>query len=324
VGFDGTVIVWKTEYNARGEVARRSNPAFLGDPLYWTSYTYDPTGRILTEAAPRNQGGGVRTTSFAYSGLSTTQTDPRGNRTTRTVDATGRIQRVTDALSNVTTYRYDAFDNLIATIDPKGNQIISQFDLRGRKLSTRDPDLGTWTYGYNGFGDLLWQRDAKGQVQTLTYDVLGRTRTRTEMEGVTTWTWDGSVKGVLSSVTSPGGYVRVHTYDNRARPYQTTETIGGVSFTFARHYDAQGRLWVLQYPGGMAVRYAYNARGYLYSILDNSQKPCWTGVSQDALGNWTLYRSGNSVETLRSHDLANGWIQTVLSGHTTASSANVQ
>ncbi|MGH8522762.1 MAG: RHS repeat domain-containing protein, partial [Gammaproteobacteria bacterium] len=325
IGFDGTPIVWRAEYNARGEVARRSNPAFIGDPVYWTTYTYDGVGRVLTEAAPRNQGGGSRTTAFAYNGLSTTQTDPRGNSTTRWVNAVGNLKRVSDASSNVTAFRYDAFDNLVATVDPRGNEILNTYDLRGRKLSTRDPDLGLWSYGYNGFGDLLWQRDAKGQVQTLTYDRRGRTLTRTEPEGITTWTWNSSVDGALSSVSSAGGYVRTHTYDWYGRPVQTTETIGGVSFAFTRTYEEpHGRLLLLQYPGGTTVRYGYNAYGYLASLTDNAQATYWTGISQDAQGNWTLYRTGNNVETLRSHDQANGWIQTILSGFGNASAGGVQ
>ena len=324
IGFDGSPIVWHSEFNARGEVARKSVPAFLGDPVYWMSYAYDALGRVVTESAPRNQGGGSRTTRFEYDGLSTTQTDPRGNRSTRVVNAVGKLQRVTDAAFNATTYRYDASDNLVATADPKGNEIVNTYDTRGRKLSTRDPDLGTWTYGYNGFGDLLWQRDAKGQVQSFNYDLLGRVRTRTEVEGTTTWTWDSASKGALSSVSSPGGLVRSHTYDSMGRPSQTIETVGGVSFAFIRTYDAQGRLMLLQYPGGTAVRYGYNVYGYLSSITDNAQTTYWTGISQDALGNWTLYRTGNNVETLRSHDQANGWIQAILSGYGSASSADVQ
>lgn len=324
IGFDGTPILSFTEYNTRGEVARKSVPAFAGDPVYWTTYAYDGVGRVVTESAPRNQGGGSRTTRFDYDGLSTTQTDARGNRTTRIVDAAGQLQRVTDAAFNTTTFRYDAFDNLVATVDPKGNSIVNTYDIRGRKLSTRDPDLGTWTYGYNGFGDLLWQRDAKGKVQTFVYDALGRTRSRAETEGTTKWTWDLTSKGALSSVSSPGGYVRTHSYDALGRPIQTTETIGGVAFSFTRTYDAQGRMLTLQYPGGTSVRYGYNAYGYPASLTDGAQTTYWTGLSQDALANWTLYRTGNNVETLRSHDQANGWIQTILSGFGSASPGNVQ
>lgn len=324
IGFDGSPVVSYTEYNARGEIARKSVPAFLGDPVYWTAYEYDGIGRVVTESAPRNQGGGLRTTRFDYDGLSTTQIDPRGSRTVRVVNAAGQLQRVIDAASNSTTFRYDAFDNLVATVDPRGNEILNTYDVRGRKVSSRDPDLGTWTYGYNGFGDLLWQRDAKGQVQSLTYDLLGRTISRTEPEGTTTWTWDSAWKGALSSVSSAGGYSRSNTYDSLGRPAQTTEVVSGVSFAFARTYDTQGRLLVLQYPGGTSVRYGYNPYGYVSSLTDNGQNTYWTGVAQDALGNWTLYRTGNNVETLRSHDQANGWIQTILSGFGNASAADVQ
>lgn len=324
VGMDGSPIVWFTEFNARGEVARRSVPAFVGDPVYWTTYDYDAVGRVVAESAPRNQGGGSRTTRFEYNGLATTQVDPKGNRTTRMVDALGRLQRVTDAAGSATTFRYDAFDNLVATVDARGNEIVATFDIRGRKLSTQDPDLGSWTYRYNGFGDLVWQRDAKGATQTLTYDALGRTTSRVEPEGTTAWTWDTVSKGSLTRVSAPGGYVRSHTYDSLGRPAQTTETIGGVSFTFDRAYDNKGRLSLLQYPGGAGVRYLYNAVGYLDSLVGTDQSVYWRGVAQDALGNWTWYRTGNNVETLRSHDQANGWIQTLLSGFGSASSANVQ
>lgn len=323
-GFSGSPIVWSTEFNARGEVARRSIPAFVGDPVYWTTYEYDAVGRVVAESAPRNQGGGTRITRFQYDGLTTSQTDPKGNRTTRLVDALGRLRRVTDAAGGATSFQYDAFGNLVSTVDARGNAITATFDIRGRKLSTQDPDLGSWAYRYNGFGDLVWQRDAKGVAQTLTYDTLGRRRTRVEPEGTTTWTWDTASKGSLTSVSAPGGYSRAHTYDALGRPAQTSETIGGMSFAFAQAYDAQGRLALLQYPGGTGVRYQYNGVGHLATITGTDQTLYWSGIAQDALGNWTWYRTGNDVDTLRSHDQANGWIQTLLSGFGSASSADVQ
>jgi YD repeat-containing protein len=52
-----------------------------------------------------------------------------------------------------------------------------------------------------GRGELTSQTDAKNRPVSFTYDKLGRPLTRTEPEGVTTWTW-GQVIPTQSSTAS--------------------------------------------------------------------------------------------------------------------------
>ncbi|MCP3668897.1 MAG: RHS repeat protein, partial [Gammaproteobacteria bacterium] len=227
-GFDGTPIYSDTVYNARGQVHKKSRPYFSGEGAYWHTYTYDIAGRLLTATLPDNS---PSTTS--YSGLATTVTNSKLQSTTQIKNVIGELRQVIDAEGNKNTYRYDPFGNLVTTEDALGNTITARYDIRGNKITMNDPDMGLWTYGHNTLGELVRQTDAKGNSSTTAYDKLGRKTQRTELEGVSNWAYDTANKGVGKPASSTGaeGIQKSASYDNLGRPYSSTTTIDGVTYT---------------------------------------------------------------------------------------------
>lgn len=244
----------RTEYDALGRTVKQSLPFDYGDTIRWNENTYDLLGRLKQEYLAN---GG--TCLYSYNGLVTTVTDPLSHTTETETDAKGRVIRVTDAASSSTIYAYDGFDNLTDVWAPGNAHIQITYDARGFKTQVNDPDMGIWSYDYNAFGELVSQTDAKNQTVVLAYDALGRLTTRTEAEGVTTWTYDGPsgaaiapLIGRLYRVSQVEGGVETFAettlYDQYGRPVNVTTEINGTPYDTSYAYDAAGRLASVEYP----------------------------------------------------------------------------
>ena len=312
-GFDGRWIYKDTVYDPQGRVEKVSRPYYAGETAYWVRNEYDVLGRLTAVYEPDDPDNPVL--SVAYSGLSTSRTNRKGQVTTETRNSQGQKISVTDALGNVTAYAYDPFGNLTRTTDPAGNQIVNVYDLRGRKTQTADPDLGTWTYDYNALGELVKQTDAKAQVTTLAYDKLGRMTQRVEPGLTSTWTWDTAAygKGKLYQATAAGGvsgtYLRTHTYDSMGRPQmvQTNPGIGNLMLFNSFIYDTNGRLAQTVYPSGFISKTVYNARGYVSEVRDGASNALyWRADAMDAEGHVVRETAGNGVVTERGYQADNG------------------
>lgn len=219
LGPDGSYIEIRTEYDAEGNVTRKSSPKFRnGSTTYWTNYSYDSIGRVVEQNAPIDADSpSGRIARFEFNGLITNQYDGLNRRTTRERDPLGNLVSVTDARNGSVISTYDAYDNLLTSRDA-GNAVTAMYyDVRGRKRRMIDPNMGEWTYDYNVLGELTRQTDAKLQVMQMEYDVLGRMKRRLEPEGETLWTYDSVWKGALTQVAGPDAgdgadYVRRYTY----------------------------------------------------------------------------------------------------------------
>ena len=184
-GFDptagtGPTLYQDTEYNALGQVARKSNLyASTGSPV-WASYSYDALGRAISQSHPDPAAAGsVATTTFGYNALVTTVTNSKSQTKTTTKNAQGQVAQVTDAQNNTVTYSYNALGQLLST-NAAGSITSMTYNQRGQKTSMLDPAMGAWIYAYNAFGELVYQRDSLNQSATMVYDVLGRMTKRTE------------------------------------------------------------------------------------------------------------------------------------------------
>ena len=116
--------------------------------MYWTTYTYDASGRTLTVTAPD----GASTTSYSYQGTRTTVTDPAGKWKTSTVDAYGNLILVTEPNpaggTFTTTYTYTPANQLTGVSMIRGNVTQTRtFLYTGSDLtSVTNPENGTVTY----------------------------------------------------------------------------------------------------------------------------------------------------------------------------------
>ena len=327
-GFDGSAIYRDREYDAAGQLIRRSRAYFANATAEWAAFSYDALGRVTRETRADGSwtervhdglvGGHLRQRLKVFAAGSAGD-DAEARILTRESDALARLLRIQDPLDNATAYAYDALDNLLTITDAAGNTATRAYDIRGRKTSLSDPDMGSWSYAYDARGALLTQTDARGETLSLVYDALGRPIRRSEAEGTTTWSYDGAPMGTgkLHLVSAPGGYMRRHAYDGLGRPESESVLIAAEGFTVSRTYDGASRLATLSYPKtGLSVGQSYTASGYLQSVydVDAPARAYWRAQALNAAGQITEAALGNGIATTRTYDAKTGLIESIQSG----------
>jgi RHS repeat-associated protein len=229
----GGVII-ETIVDEVGRVVRRTrrgtNPGtstVLGET---TDFSYGPFNQVKSVGAPTG------TIGFTY-------------------DAKRRV-RTMSRYPNVTTYRYDSFDNVVSETHAK------------HPLAT----------GTSPQTQMIYSRDLAGRPISTTTG---------------TFTWDTAANGkwLLASTQGADGVNTSHTYNPNAMPAADSWQIGSESFAFARTYDAKGRLDTLTYPqagtfGRLSVKYNYNPfTGLVDNITDlGNSKVLWQATARNATG----------------------------------------
>ena len=337
------------KYDAHGRVVQESAPCIEGvctSPLHWTSTTYDLLGRPRQVSRPFTAATS-QSTSIAYSGLTTSTTDPLGKLAVRVRDALGRLVRSADDDGYAQTFEYDAFGNAVRVAD-SGSTVLQQstYNARGLRTSAVDSDRGAWQYAYNPFGELTSHTDANGNQTVYTWDALGRPLTRSMPEGIGTitrsWTWGAAVDNsagakfigrLKESQVSGAGvttYREVHSYDSKGRPVQTqyfqgAQAIGAVNLAYQA---TTGLVDSLTYPVSTAgyrlkLQYEYD-RGLLNRVRDFNAASTvyWAATSMDAYGQIIDETLGNGLRTIRGAQPRTGLLESITSGPSAAPTAS--
>lgn len=340
--YQGNVVVQDTQYNVLGQVAQKSNLYRLsGGTPAWTKFQYDAIGRLTQEDAPDSDAyytSGRAITTFAYNGLITTVTNVAGQTKATHKNATGQIAKVVDHLGGQVVYGYDALGQLVQT-NAAGSITKIGYTQRGQKAWMEDPAMGRWDYAYNAFGELVRQTDSLSQISTMAYDSIGRMRTRTEPDLVSTWHYDkkadstacGAGIGKLCEAKASNGYQRVHTYDAIGRPTVTgtkldsSTTLANMSQAFD---PATGRVISKTWPTGYRASYTYSSTGYLSKVIGggvsgHTQTVTFEVLAMNAQGAITQYKQGNNVTTVKNVDEATGRVRSVQATLTGQGTGNV-
>ena len=308
------------------------NLTSVTDPLgFQTTFAYDGMNRQVGVTDPT----GARTT-YAYDGAGQLLSviDPDGNPTTYTYDQDGRLQTrsvlqavvvhqssggsggsgggtYTTQTIGVTTYAYDADNNLAQVSGPQGEVVDYGYDALNRRTSmTRLASTGsgpsggavwlTTTYGYDAVGNRTTVTDPDNHTTTSAYDERNRLVSQTDPSGGGTTTYAYDAHSRLLALTDPDHNTTSYGYDNANRVTTVTDPMGHVTTTardvvgnvtgvtdrdnrtITYAYDADNRevaeTW---YPagGGAALRtvtMAYDADGRLTSIKDPSSDYAYT------------------------------------------------
>ncbi|MDQ7911374.1 polymorphic toxin-type HINT domain-containing protein [Phytohabitans sp. ZYX-F-186] len=210
-----------------------------------TFYTYDGLGRVVVEAAAKNNLEVSRTTTV-YNGdrttvippeggvVKTTVTDPLG-RTSQLLDHSVKptlntpantftgIFSITGGTAVTSTYGYDSHGNQNSVTDADGNTWTSTYNLLGQVTAKSDPDAGDTTgMTYDGNGNLLQATDARARTTSTTYDALNRrtgryaapTASQSAANQLAAWVYDNAnnaiatpryVVGQLTTATAYSG-----------------------------------------------------------------------------------------------------------------------
>lgn len=212
-----------------------------------TAYTYDTSGKLLTETITDTGGtsGTARTSQRTYTteGLIHTYTEPNGAVTTYAYDTRGNVQSATNALGHVTTYAYDTANRLTSQTDPNGLVTTFTWDAYDRLL-TRTVGTGP------------------GQTTTLTYHLTGTIATVSLPGGlVTGYTYDTAQR--LTGWSNNRGESGTYTLDaagNRLTE-QTLDTSGSIAWTTARTINKLNRVATQTQGTNQNESFSYDASG---------------------------------------------------------------
>ncbi len=230
-----------TETNPRGEVTtycyRGFDTACVRDPRGFTSCTQrDALGRIVRSTDPVASSASTECLAVADSITTYPSTrywykfesvkyvdDVKGQRRVIRYDSIGRRTYFSDPDTHVTTYEYNAFDELERVTD--ANDHVSEFlyDNLGRKKQRTDFDVAG---GGNAVTRWFWDYGEDGVWQS------------------------GEVLGTLRETRNPGGINRVlFSYDEIGRPTSVATTVGSRgSYEIGYEYNNLSQLTFVTYP----------------------------------------------------------------------------
>lgn len=317
----GIPVVVRTDYDSRGNVARRSLPFFSSASIHWVRSAYDVLDRLTLTTLPD-----LRTVQRSYSDWVTTITDARGNQRVVFRDAYGRITRVVEpgAPGAETVYTHDALGRLTTVRDPVGNQTEIAYDTLGRRTRLVEPNIGAWTYEYDANGNLTRQIDAKGQLVTFEYDALNRPITKSYPDGrrrVFRYDNEPDARGRLiraEDLDSPGATVVAteYDYDELGRIKARVDVVDGLPHTTRFGYTSFGALETFTYPDGEVLTYSYDTGGRVRRVVGTHDGSTWTylsAVTYDAAGQPTQMRRHGNVTTDRWFSSKRLWLDRVRS-----------
>jgi YD repeat-containing protein len=262
-------------------------------------YGYDLRGRLATS----RQGG--RQWSYAY-------------------DDSGRLARITDPLSRVTEFGYDAADRLVRQVLPDLSEIRYGYDANGNLTSLTPPgrpnhgfeytavdlteryappDVGLpeerTSYAYNRDRQLEAITRPDGVVVDLGYDGAGRLSSVAIPRGTIGFGYSPT-SGNLTSLTSPDGVSLSYSY-NGSLPIQESWS-GAVSGSVSLTYDNNLRPVSQSVNGANTVSFGYDNDGLLtaagaLTLTRNAANGLLTGTTLGSLTTSQSYTSAGELAT---------------------------
>jgi YD repeat-containing protein len=254
-------------------------------------YVYDLAGRLVedlymgtatTEVSRQNvldlNGNIVRQVAPGASDTTSPLTDPT---TLRQFDRWGNVLSLTDADGNITTYQYDALNQVVQeteagvlVVDEHGGRTVQSptrqwyYDVDGRLVGTRDENGHTQSIVNDAVGDQVQMTDGTGAVTLTAYDALGRQVAAQNANGAITWQAYNGLNQVTArgdfGATVRGSAVTLQTYvlNENGDRIRVVDALGNAT-TYV--YDSQHRILrsqtALQAVAGVADTYAYDDHG---------------------------------------------------------------
>ncbi|MGI5239197.1 LamG-like jellyroll fold domain-containing protein [Dactylosporangium sp. CA-139066] len=262
----GTLLRRATSrYDAAGNVIASTDPRGTT-----TTFAYDPTGLVVSEAQPISSTDAI-TTTFGY--------DAGGNRT-----------RFTDGRGNAFLTTYNPWNLPESTIEPAtaaypnlGDRTYTiTYDANGQPSNLAMPGGVSVAMQYDTVGNLVQQTGAGAEAATAErsfgYDLAGRLTSATAADGTNTFTYDD--RDLLLSASGPSGGSSF-TYTADGLMASRTDAAGTTTYG----YDTADRLSsVTNASAGLAATLAYNNLSQVKSIVYG------TGADTRSFGYDTLHR----------------------------------
>jgi RHS repeat-associated protein len=310
----GPVAVEVGDITAQGPVFTINSSVQLTDSLgHQSTYTTAMAGGKWYVSNAQGSGcstctvrGSIQTT-YDNNGNVLTKTDELGRVTTYTYDAnnnvTSMVQPAVNGASPTTRYTYNNLGEVLTMIDPLGQVTTNTYDSHGNLLTVATPAPNGNTaasatqFAYNSLGELTQITDALGRVTTLTYTTVGLIATITDPQhNVTTYQYDSH--GNRTSITDAMNNQTTFTYDSGDRLTKITYPGGTITSTFT--YDYRGRRITATDQNGKTTTYAYDDEDRLTSVKDAASNI--TQYAYDTENNLLSITDANSHTTNFTYD----------------------
>jgi RHS repeat-associated protein len=201
--------------------------------------------------------GNVSNTIDPNTGLLTASTDELGHVTSYTYDANNDVASVSQPLDSnntvTTSYTYNSFGEPLTVTDPLGNVTTNTYDGNGNLLTVTSPAPASGVaasvtqFAYDTKGELTQITDPLNNITKLAYNAVG----------------------LISSITDAQNNVTSYQYDQHGNRTQVTDALNNqTNFT----YDTGDRLTKITYPDNTTVSFAYDSRGRRTSVTDQNGK----------------------------------------------------
>jgi RHS repeat-associated protein len=229
----------------------------------------------------------------------------------------------------LTTYTYDALNDLLSITQGPLNARTFQYDSFSRLTSTTNPETGTITSTYDANDNEITDTDARNITTTTTYDALNRLTGKTYSDGTprATFVYDtcpsgGCPSGYPSSPNTVGRLVE--SSNSNARTFDSYDPTGRVKnewqctpqncgtgyFPLAYTYDLLDDITMLTNGMGVIFGYQYNLGArltYLTSSLNDANHPATllgyqAPVHYNAAGSIISAPLGNGITETRAYD----------------------
>jgi RHS repeat-associated protein len=284
------IVTGGKTYDGAGRVRTVFNPYRLTDPppFYATTTLYDGLDRPTLLLGPDST-----TTRITYFGRFTTTTDPALKVRRTEADALGRTVAVVEdpsSLNHLTTYQYDAFDNVVRVLQGSQERTFA-YDSLSRLICAATPESrvgaascatlpaqGVTRYGYDRSGNLLSRTDPRGVSSFYGYDELDRVTGRSYSDGTPAvgLGYDEAVNGkgrlyyVASTIQGQAWGTAHDAYDALGRVTHSRQTSAGADYRFEYTYDLADNLRTQKYPSGRVVTTAYDVAGRPRTVGEGS------------------------------------------------------
>jgi RHS repeat-associated protein len=215
-------------------------------------HEYDFRGTLVSEANPVN----IQTQKTFDNNFRPLEISNSANQTLQMIwsaDGANLLSK-TDPLGNLTSYTYDALNNMTSVTDGRGFTTTHTYS--GTLLTgTEDALGGDTTYTYTPEGFLESVTDTAGRVTSYTYDSFGQRISMTDPAN-NTWDYAYDSLGRLIDTTDPQGRVTHNEYDAAGRLIRVTQ-----NYDLARPQNDQNLY-------NIVTEYAYDVRGNQVSVTD--------------------------------------------------------
>ena len=288
------------QYDGHNRTNRINHP----DGTYET-IQYDGNNRSTTFVA---QDGTSHSETKTYNtvGWLTKSTDANGSSVIYDYYADGKPKWFQIEGHNETriTTTYDALGNRISLSDPDYGMSTYEYNAFNELTKSKSAKMDETDYYYDALGRVI-QRDEIDNVNHTTE--------------VTEWHYGQSQGqyGLLMAITSPN-QTTTYEYDEFQRLSGTTDDILGSVYQTRYAYDSASRVKSVMHPSNYLVNYCYTSEGYVRSVMDSHSKELWRAAESNPQMQPTRCVTGNGFVSHYSYNDDNGRlmsIQTLHNGH---------